>query len=271
MRIFKSFLVLSIFLQLLTVEKSVLAEENPFRKEIADSGIHGDPCAQAPRDPKLWNKSVAFGLSYTDGNSETTVLNLNTKIDRDYKQDIWKFELDANYGESASDVDEDREKNKEDIKATGSYKYLFNKKTFAAIGANYLYDDIADIDYRAIVTPGLGYFLLKSEEFKLSVEAGPAYVFEKVGGEKNNYLAPRIADGFDWQINETSKFFQTAEVLFDAEDSEDTIVNATVGIASAINSSLSLVFSIKDNFDNQPAKGSERNDVAIVTALQVSL
>lgn len=231
-------------------------------------------CAKClePYDPTQWERSVAFGFNLARGNTDTALININAKAQREFESNIYRFELDGNYGE---DKDKERaggdKKTQENVKGLAEYKRLLSDRFYVGIGGAYLYDDISAIDYRVTINPVAGYFLLKDDEVKLSVEAGPSYIFEEVNNESDDYLAPRAAERFEYVISKTSKIFQSAEVLIDVDDSDNYIVNSEAGIKAAINSNLSLVVSAKDSYDNQPAVDREKNDLAVISALQFSL
>jgi len=230
-----------------------------------------DPCAPK-KELDAWQKSVAFGLNYTSGNTDTTALSLLSALNRETKDDIIDFTLNYGYGEDRAREDDGLDKtNKNDLRATGNYRYLITERFFAGAGVNFLYDEIADVDYRTTLIPSLGYFLAKNDDYKFSVDAGPAYIFEKVGGEENNYLAPKVGERFDWIISCTSKLYQSAEYFFDVDDSDNYLVNAELGIEAAISADMSLVLLVRDTYDNVPAADREKNDIATITAIKVSL
>lgn len=230
-----------------------------------------DPCA-----PKkvidAWDKSLAFGFNLTSGNSETTLLNIGARAVRESAIDIWDFSMNYNYGEDKNTVDEDgNDTTRNDFRAAGQYDYFLSDRTYIGFGTKFLYDEIADIDYRVTPDPKVGYYLLKDNTFKLRAEAGPSYIFEKVGGLSNDYLAPRVAERFEWALTCTSKIFQSVEAYFDVNDSENYIVNAEVGAEAALATNLSLVFTVRDTYDNQPAEGKEKDDLSVITAIKVAL
>lgn len=230
-----------------------------------------DPCAPK-KEPGAWDKSLAFGFNKTSGNADTTLVNLAGDFDRDYEGNIWDFGFQYNYGE-----DDDREQSgldnvsRNDFRSHATYNHLLGDQWFVGLGSKVFYDEIADIDYRVFVDPALGYYFIRDNQFKFKIEAGPSYIFEQVGGIEDDYLAPRIADGFEWALTCTSKIFQTAEILFDVGDSENYLVNAEAGVESALTTALSLVFKVRETYDNQPAEGRERGDLAMITAIKVTL
>jgi putative salt-induced outer membrane protein YdiY len=245
---------------------------------FASKGLDGAPkkaapvsCDAPPKDPSLWDKSITAGYNYTDGNSKTASLNLNGKLLRDYEGEAWRFEADYNYGNAAADVNSTREVTKQNARALGDYKHTLDSIFFAGANSSFAWDEIANLDYRVIVSPNLGAYLMKDDVTTLSLEAGPSYVWEQLGGEDDNFAAGRVANRFVWNFSESALFYQSAEYLISVDDSSDYIVNAELGLEAPISAMVNLVFSVRDYYINQPAEGRERNDVYTITGLKVNL
>ena len=228
-----------------------------------------NPCDSCPGQAKavdktVWNSRIASGFSLTDGNSETTLLHIDAKTEKEKDQGIWFFGVQEKYGEN------DDETNVDMTSGKGSYKHLLSDLFYVGFATDYLRDEISDIKYRVIPSLMPGYFLIKETEIEFNLEAGPAYVFEEVGGISNDYFAPKIGNGFKYQISPTSKIFQTSSVLFDINDSDNYIADVSAGLEAAINSSLSLILSVRDIYDNVPAEGKKQNDIAFITSIGVN-
>lgn len=261
-----------------SVSTAVVAQPASKNNTYASKGLEGAPkkaapvaCEVAPKDPVLWDKSITAGYNYTDGNSKTASLNVNGKLMRDYEGEAWRFEADYNYGNAAADVDSTREVTKQNARALGDYKHTLDSVFFAGANASYAWDEIANLDYRVILSPNMGAYLVKNDVTTLSLEAGPSYVWEQLGGEGDDFAAARIADRFVWNISESALFYQSAEYLVAFDDSEDYIVNAEIGVEAPLSSMVNLVLSVRDYYINQPAAGRERNDVYTITGLKVNL
>jgi putative salt-induced outer membrane protein YdiY len=228
------------------------------------------PCVEDP-NPTAWKKSLAFGFNMTDGNSETSLLNIRLKANQEKDKNIWIFDVEQGWGESVNVTTGNEDKTVDFTKSLAQYKRLLSEKIYVGTGINASQDDIADVSYRVIPSIFVGYFIVKTDNTGLALDLGPAYTIEKVGGIENDYFSPRIGDRFTYKISETSSIFQTADVVFDVDDSDNYLITAEVGIQAALNSYLSLVLSVKDNYDNVPAEDRERNDVIVVSALSVTL
>jgi putative salt-induced outer membrane protein YdiY len=245
---------------------------------LLSKGLAGAPtktdaptCAAPPKDPSLWDKSITAGFNYTEGNSKTASLNLNGKLSRDFAGEAWRFEADYNYGNAAADVNSPRELTKQNFRALGDYKHTLDTVFFAGANSAFAWDEIADLNHRIILSPNLGAYLVSNDELKLSLEAGPSYVWEELGGRQDNFAAARVANRLVWKISESSLVYQSAEYIVSWEDSADYLTNAEIGLEAPISSMVNLVISVRDYYINQPAEGRERNDVYTITGLKVNL
>lgn len=228
-------------------------------------------CAEPVKDPSIWDKSVLFGLNYTDGNTKTTNINLGGKVARDYESNAWRFQADYNYGAAAQNGENSRTENKNNIRGVVDYRRVLESDWFTGAGTSFAHDEIADLKYRAIISPSAGKYLIREEDTKFSLEAGPSYVWEKLGDVESNFAAARVADRLELTLTSTSKIYQSFEYLISFEDASQYLFNAEIGIESALNSYMSLVLSVKDYYINRPAEGYVPNDVVTITALKVTL
>ena len=230
-----------------------------------------DACAPKKKLEE-WDKSLLFGLNLTNGNSETTLVNIGGNAHLERNNSVFDTALQYGYGEDKTNkVEGEDTTTRNDLKGSIQYDYLLTERFFTGFGTKILYDEIADIDYRTNLNPTIGYYLLKDNSFKFRVEGGPSYVFEKVGGEKDDYFAPRVAEAFEWAITCTSKLYEKAEIYFDPSDTNNYIVEAEAGIEAAISTNLSLVLKVQENYDNTPAVDKEKSDVSVISAIKVAL
>lgn len=208
-----------------------------------------------------WDSTVAAGYNLTDGNSSTELLKLSATTEKKVDKNETRLGAEYSYGES------DSEKTEDTGKATAKYNRLFTERDYAYGAAEALFDKIADIDYRITVGPGLGHYFIKDETKGLSVEAGPSFVTEEVGGETDDYLALRIAERLDWKLTDASKVWESAEYLPDAANFDKYYVNAEVGAEAALNAKLSLRLVAQDKYNSEPAPEKKSNDVSLTSSL----
>lgn len=223
------------------------------------------------------------GLTLTDGNSETLAANASLVTEGE-KQGLGSVRagVEGNYGEStttrtttaadgtATTTDES-DKTVDNAKIFANVKKTLSPRTFAALDASALYDDIALVDYRAMLGPGLGAYLVKNDKRELSLEAGPSYVWEKVDGISDDYLALRFAERYTCQATKTAKLVQALEYTPEAGDFNNYLLTGEVGIEAAMNAHLNLRVVVQDKYDSTPAAGAEYNDVSLIAGLGLTL
>lgn len=222
------------------------------------------------------------GLTLTDGNSETMSANASL-ITEGEKEGLGSVlaGIEANYGENTvkttSEVNGETVESESDettvnnAKAYANVKKTLSPKTYGYLAGDVMFDDIAEIDYRATLGPGLGAYLVKNAKRELSLDAGPSYVWEKVGGESDDYLALRFAERYTCQMSKTAKLIQSLEYIPEASDFDNYLLTGEVGVEAAINASLSLRVVLQDRYDSTPATGKERNDLSLIAGLGLAL
>jgi putative salt-induced outer membrane protein YdiY len=204
------------------------------------------PAAAAAPPPK-WDLSLALGFTLTEGKWDNHELHLGA---------------DLTYGET-EDI-----KNNETARAFGQYNLLFTDRWYAYARAEALHDDIADVDYRFTIGPGVGYYIIKQTQTSLAVEGGPAFVYEKQGGDSTGYFTVRLAERFEHKFSDTARVWQTLEFLPQVDDFDNFIINAEIGAEAALTTSWAISVILQDTYDNQPAEGRQENDIKLISALK---
>jgi len=219
----------------------------------------GKPDEAPPK--KIWDSSLTAGLTLCKGNSDTLLGTL--QIDGVRKQDKNEIDIGANltYGENQG------VKNNDLYRAHIQYNRAFTERFYGSMRVEGMRDGIADIKHRVVISPGVGYYFIKSASGFLRGETGPGYIFERRGHEDRNYTIFRIAERGEWILSKTAKTWEYVEILPQVDRSSNVIVNSEVGIEVAINTSLSLRSYIQDTFNNEPAKDRKQNDLKLVTGI----
>ena len=152
--------------------------------------------------------------------------------------------------------------------------YLFHNvdvtpRVYVGGRLSYLHDSIANIEYQVAAGMHVGYRIIDTDRTHLKAEVGGAYVFEKQNGS-DSYFAVRAGEYFDHQFNDTCKFFQSFEYFGEAADLGNYTILNKVGIDTAIFNGWAWTNAIVHSYDNTPAAGFVRNDVAIISGLKKS-
>lgn len=223
--------------------------------------------AQEAAPPAMKN-SLNIGLSLTEGNSDTRVVNaaLLTEGERPQLGSI-RAGLEANYGEAR--VNGVYEKTVENARGFANARKTLTERTFASADVSALHDDVARIAYRVMVGPGAGAYVIKDDRTSLSAEIGLSYVWEKQAGVRDDFLAVRFAETFSHQLSATAKIWQSVEVIPQFEDFSVFLLKAEIGVEAAINTRLSLRVTVRDQYDSDPAPDTEKNDVSLIAGVSL--
>ena len=218
--------------------------------------------AAAPVPPKpKWETTAGVGVSYTDGNTETLLFTANALMLRKWETGEFSAGIDAGYGNNEG------EQNVGYVKGFGQYNYLISSRFYAFARGEGLNDEISDIHYRATVSAGLGYYLIKNDRTTLSAEVGPGYVWEKVGDDERDYATVRFGEKFTHKISDRARFWQSFEYQPKIDEWTEYFLSGEAGIESDLTKQMSLRLVIQDWYISNPAPGRESNDLKIVAGV----
>ena len=210
----------------------------------------------------VWEHSAAIGATINDGNTDskqgTASWLSEIKTDSGNKA---RLALDAAHGENNG------EKTADNFKGNANYKRMFAERCYGVGDINALYDSVADINYRITLSPGAGYYLMKSDAATLTFDLGPAYVWEKVAGVEDDYLAARAGERYERVLSAGAKVWQALNYVPQLEDFDNYFIEGEVGAEAAMTDTISLRLVFKDQYKNIPAEGRDRNDIQFVGAI----
>ncbi|HMP91191.1 MAG TPA: DUF481 domain-containing protein [Kiritimatiellia bacterium] len=222
--------------------------------------------SHAEEKPGKWESSLALGLTLNDGNTDNSMFNASYLLGYTTEAgNPLRLNADLAYGET------DNDKTTDNYKVELDYKHLISERAYGSLNASYFSDDISDLDYRWIVSPGVGYFLMKQENVTLTAEIGPALIGEKKGGETEENVALRIAERYERKMDSSARFWQALEYIPNIDDFEVYILNAEIGVEAPVSEKLNIRLVVKNTYDSDPAPDRKNNDVTVIGALAYSI
>jgi putative salt-induced outer membrane protein YdiY len=217
-----------------------------------------------------WETSAALGLNMTRGNSETLTVTPEFKASGKIGANELKFSASYSYGETGQEITERK------AKGTAQYNRLFTERWYAYVNGEIGNDGLAGINYRAVVGPGAGCYLIKGDDMNLSLEAGASWVGDETEAETapgvfetetSSELAARAAQKFDVKLGKSAKLWESVEYLPEVDNPDVYLLNIEVGLEAAVNASLSLRTTLANAHDSDPAPGKEKDDTTVKAAL----
>ena len=210
-----------------------------------------------------WASSAALGIALAEGNSDN--LNVNAVFDTAYREKQQEFFFNGSYTYSENSG----VKSSNILELRTQYNRLLNERWYVGFGAGFLSNDLADVDYRITPATTLGYYLIKSDRVTLSVEAGPGYTFEEVGGVSDDFFSIAGAEKFVWKLNDRMSLKQSVVGLINPSESDDYMLTADVYLDTEITKNLAWRISASWIYDNTPAASSGKDDTTLTTGIAV--
>jgi putative salt-induced outer membrane protein YdiY len=213
-----------------------------------------------------WNGNVAFGLSLARGNSDTFLMNASALAQRAWGQNELKFGVDGQYGLN-NWGQSNQTQSANSVHGFGDYKRLITERLYWDLNVDGTHDDIAQVRYRLIVGPAIGYYFIKSDTTKVNGEIGPSLIDERLGRDNKTYVTMRVTERAEHAFNKGSKIWEQVDYLPQVDDFNNYLVNSEVGAEAAMNTRLSLRVVAADKFNSMPAAGRKENDITLISAL----
>lgn len=230
---------------------------------IAAVGFSGE--VEAPlRD---WSADIYGGFAVRSGNADEESFRYGGEFEKkNGKAYRYRLKLDGRYRETNDNISESK------TEASGEMRRMLGERWFAAGTLSALHDDLKDISYRVKTGPGLGYYIIDTAALTADVSSGPLYVIEKADGRERSYLAWRVAQRFDWKVTDTFRCWFATEAMLNTSDTAAYTIIFKSGVESKINSHLSLLVLIENDYDSLPDAGAgsdiKKNDFEISTGLR---
>jgi putative salt-induced outer membrane protein YdiY len=228
-----------------------------------------EAAAAAPAAEKKpqWESTVALGFTLTRGNSETLLATLTAGTRKKWEQNEVSLGADATYGEST--VNDVNTVNANSAHGFVQYNRLFTERFYGYARVDAMFDEVADINYRVSLSPGVGYYFIKNKTADLCAEVGPGYIFENLGGDVHDYATLRVGEKFHYALSDRARLTQTAEYLPQLDDFNNYIINFLIGIEADLTKDKKFVLGtfLYDTYDNIPAPGRKCNDLKLVVSI----
>lgn len=210
-----------------------------------------------------WEGSVHLGITGTSGNSRSSSGHIS------FEAESKKMKLGSRYKAESTYTRTEGETTTDKSSGTIHYNYAILRKMSSYFDATAERDPVADLVWRAILGPGIGYDLLKKEHLSLIGEAGLSYLRQKYEGlEVDDYISYRFAERAVWKINSKAKVWQLIKYSPSLRDFQDRyILKAEAGIEDSLSSQILLKILVQDSYNSDPPEETLRNDVTYIVAI----
>ena len=199
---------------------------------------------------KLWEGSFTFGLDGAEGNNEA--MNLHVGFNAKRKTDLHVLFLDLDYNRRTTNTISTANR----LFSQARYERLIQETAWSlfveSIGE---YDEFQDFDFRISSHAGVGYWVFQTTQASLKSRLGSGFSHE-IGGPKNNYYAPELIVGLDYERRVTSrqKLVATVDYMPDWSDFTEYRLNSLAGWEFLLDkeTNLSLRLAVRNRYNSTP-------------------
>ena len=217
-----------------------------------------------PPPPPVWTGSVGAGLAFTQGNKDTSNINLSFDLKRDPKTRT-TFKAEGLYILATENGSENVDRGL--FNARLEYALGERAYTFGQVG--YLRDRFKEIDYLVAPTAGVGYKLLASDRTTLDVDGSVGLVFEKnTGLDVETDGAVSASEKFEHKLSSSASLTQGFGTLWKMNDLADALYTFRAGVAASISTRFQLKVEFQDIYRTRPTGVLvDKNDIAFLSAI----
>lgn len=219
------------------------------------------PAAPPPPPPPGWTGSASAGLSFTQGNSDTSTTNLAYEVKRDTGTNLL-FKSTGLYIRSLSEGDLTTDR----MAFDGRVDRKFSEKTSVFGQVQYLRDSFKEIDYLVSPTVGLSRWLTKDDKSELGVDAGIGVVWEKNPPYPvQTSGAINLGQNFKRKLTDTTELTEKVAALWKMDDFDDALYTFGVGLATNVTKVVQMKVEMLDTYKNKPRSDTVvKNDIAVL-------
>ena len=215
------------------------------------------------KDP-LWEITGAASIGLAQGNTNSN--NYGLQALATYKKDQNEGHLGADFFYSENNGTATTNS----LRIFSQYNHLIGNQWFIGTFSSFLNNEIADLDYRFDTGVTLGYYFLKNDKTKFSLETGPGYTWENQDKLRADYFSLRLAQNFEHKFNKELKIWQSTILTPKASDLGDTLFIAEAGIQILLTEDWSLRTALRYQYDSTPAGSQDQSDILLLTGLSYS-
>lgn len=149
---------------------------------------------------------------------------------------------------------------------SGRYARSWNERLYNYYKLEAEHDRFQDIALRLIPTVGLGYWFATGAEESAMIEAAAGYQWESlISREERDVLLLTVSADYG-----RGPFSNDFDLYLAAGDLANYRFTNLAGLAARLNGRFALKLTLKEEYNNRPAAGVERNDLVLTVALEYS-
>jgi hypothetical protein len=213
-----------------------------------------------------WEARADVSSSVSTGNTDTAdfLVQAEGQMKLGDHRDRATFRIDR------KEQDGSTTKDQTDISYTHSW--FFADQWFAEGGLGYTRDPIRDLSYRYIPGAGIGYQFFEDAYRLLEVSLALTGVFEKIGDDQSESVAPRWSLRYRRELlGGDMEFFHNHSVWSYLSGRDNNVIHTSTGIRWDVWGDIYMNAQFDWNWESDPAAGNEEEDVTYILGIGLEL
>lgn len=198
-------------------------------------------------DERGWRGSAELGVTFTEGNSETTNLSLGSEAIHRRERTRWTFSA----GLLRATADGEETANRGHLSAQHDFFPVSRWFVFARARAEY--NRPAAVLRRLTLGLGTGYVFVETERVRLSGELGSDLISERFPGDSTSEaFFGSFGERFELTVSETSRILQSLTVQPKFEDPGNFLGRGEATLTARVIGALGLRVGMVGEYDSSP-------------------
>ncbi len=213
-----------------------------------------------------WQRKFSLGYRMRSGNTKANALSIEVFLNRKTSSDEFTGKFNYYYSSQSDNMDDRK------IYSMLRYAYSFGQdlKWYQFFKLEQEHDYFSDVEYRLIPSSGIGYWFSDKAPLKAMIEVSLGYEYNNFYSQKNS--GKLIAVGrafFEYSITKAATLMEDI-TIYPSLDNMEFRVRSETKLSLAMMERLSIVLSLIDEFNSDPAADKARNDSMLITSLEWS-
>ena len=221
-----------------------------------------------PKPDGQWRGSLGAGLSITQSTTDSISVNFTGDAVRATEADQWNFAGAVLYGRS-EDADGVSTTSANLARGAGRYAYNVDPRWYGFGSLELDYDQLQDIDLRAVAGLGAGYHVTKTDQAVFDLIGGLAYNHTQYVGETVDATELLLGEESNHKLTSGTTLEQRLAVYPNLTDSGQYRVQFAAGLATRLSETFDLTVTLTDNYQSNPQPGISRNELLFITGISV--
>lgn len=232
-----------------------------------------------PPPPQPWFRyggEISVGFNAATGNTETQGYHIALQLNPEFGDNAISVNGQLNRSEAKiSGTDETTASN---WRVLAQYNRFFTEKWYWLLNNGWENDDLKDLNLRITGATGVGYRVWNEAMRILSLELGPAYVYENfarvefladpddpesvvVENPDRDYATARFALNFEHGLwNPSTRFYHNDITMLRLDDANTFILQTVTGLRFDLFAGILAAAEIQFDWNNDPAEGARKED-----------